>query len=153
MTVDVEERMTTEVFSAEPHIFGLGETLTATLDVEDVTVVLFGPQLTLEAISQTDLRVDLDLLGLLTGTYEIEPTVTVPIERVEIRERQPAVVTVMITSSITSSITATVTPTDGTSGAILNKTVQSTSSPLVSVPTLSPVIAPRAASTKLCVVF
>lgn len=149
MTIDVEERVTTEIFSAKPQLSGLGDMLTATLDINQVRVVLAGPQLALEAISQTDLRVDLDLFGLVTGTHKIEPIVTVPIERVEIRERLPAFVTVIITSSITETIT----PTDDATGAILNKTVQSTNSPLISVPTLSLAIAPRAASTKLWAIF
>ncbi|MGB1250027.1 MAG: CdaR family protein [Candidatus Promineifilaceae bacterium] len=156
MTVSVEERMTTEIFSAEPNVSGLGDTLTATLDVETVNVVLFGPQLALESINQSDFRVDLDLFGLTTGTHEVAPSVSVAIESVEIRERQPAVVTVVISPTMTETVTATiktVTETEGTSGNALTITVANANSTLVSVPMPPAAIAPIVASTKLRFAF
>ena len=136
MTVDVEERMTTEIFAAKPHISGLGDMLTATIDVDTVSVVLFGPQLALEAINESDLRVDLDLFDKVTGTHAVEPIVSVPIERVEIRERQPAFVTVIISSTVTDTLTDTLTTTEEATGPIILTTVADTAPWFISRSTL-----------------
>lgn len=104
--VEVERIMTTELFEPPPNVIGLGENLTATLVNTATSVVLFGPLEALETLRADDVRVDLDLFGLLTGTHAVEPNVSVPIQGVEVRSVQPSALSVVISSTLTQTITS-----------------------------------------------
>ncbi len=110
--IEIEPILTSSVISKQPEIRALGEGLTATLDVDEVRVFLFGPLDKLDSLVDDDVRVTLDLFGLVTGTHRLEPDADVFVSDVDIRSIQPPQLTVTITDVVTSttSITATATP-------------------------------------------
>ncbi len=116
VTVEIEPILTSDVVAATPELRALGEGLTATLDVEQVRVFLFGPLEAVDSLEDSDVRVTLDLLGLDVGTHPVEPIVTVSVSDLEVRSIQPEVVTVFITRvlTLTNGLTNTLAPT-GTS--------------------------------------
>ena len=96
VTVEVEPILTTALEERSVEVRALAEGLTATLSVDTVRVFLFGPSDTLDSLEQEDVRVTLDLLNLGVGEHNLEPTVAVSVNDVEIRSVQPAVITVQI---------------------------------------------------------
>ncbi|MFW6097803.1 MAG: YbbR-like domain-containing protein [Chloroflexota bacterium] len=110
--IEIEPILTSSVISQEPEIRALGDGLTATLDVDEVRVFLFGPLDKLDSLVEDDVRVTLDLLNLDIGTHSLEPDADVFVSDVEVRSIQPPQVTVEITEAvtITDEITATATP-------------------------------------------
>jgi YbbR domain-containing protein len=97
--VEIEPILTSDVVRQEPEIRNLGEGLTATLDVEQVVVFVAGPFDKLEALTDDDVRVTLDLFGLVTGTHQVEPEASVLVSDVAVRSIQPTAVTVVITTT------------------------------------------------------
>jgi YbbR domain-containing protein len=61
-----------------PTLQGLGPGLTSTVAPETIELILSGPLPVLEALEDGDVRVVLDLFGLGSGTYPIEPQIVVP---------------------------------------------------------------------------
>ncbi len=55
---------------------GLGEGYSLAFAPEDVTVLVTGPQLMIEALEREDVRVRVDLNGLIEGVYRIRPDVS-----------------------------------------------------------------------------
>lgn len=98
--VDIEPILTTDVVTAIPRIVGLRQTYTATLNIETVAVVLFGPLEALNALMPEDVRVDIDVFGYGPGEHQIEPTVDVSMQLIEVREIRPSLVTVVITTTL-----------------------------------------------------
>lgn len=97
--VEIEPILTSDVVRKEPEIRNLGEGLTATLDVQQVVVFIAGPFDKLEALTDEDVRVTLDLFGLVTGTHKVEPEAVVLVSDVAVRSIQPTEVTVVISST------------------------------------------------------
>ncbi|MEJ2747723.1 MAG: hypothetical protein P8183_07405, partial [Anaerolineae bacterium] len=83
-------------------------------DPQSVHVVLYGPLPALDALPDEEVRVTVDLFGLITGTYSIAPDVSFPDRGIELRSIQPSQVTVEITAPLT--ITNELTSTLATSG-------------------------------------
>ena len=85
--------------------------LTAVVTPEEVRVVVFGPLPALDSLAEDEVRVTVDAFGLLTGTYNLEPVVSLPDRGIELRSVQPQLVTVIITAAVTDTLTQTVRPT------------------------------------------
>ena len=105
----------TAVVQRTPEIRALGEGLTAEIEVDQITITLFGPIPVLDSIQESDVTVTLDLLDVPTGTHSIEPIVNVLAGDLEVRSYQPEFVTVFITNTVsltpTTPLSPTVTPT------------------------------------------
>ena len=110
VTIEIEPILTTSTFIRVPERRGLRSGFMATIEPTQVRVVLFGPLPALDTLAESDVRVILDLFGLETGTYSIEPDVIVPDRGIEIRSIQPAAVSVTIA---VEEAGATPTPTGG----------------------------------------
>jgi len=110
VTVEVAPIQTSSVVQRTVEVRALDEGLQATVEPPEVRVFMFGPLPVLESLALDDVRVTVDVLGLLTGTHVLEPLVTVSASEVEVRSTQPAQVTVVITGVITT--TETLTPTE-----------------------------------------
>jgi YbbR domain-containing protein len=96
VNIEVEPILTTSTFNRVPTLRGLAQAYDATFEPAQVRVILFGPLPALDALTENDIRVTLNLLGLETGVYSVEPDVDVPDQDIEIRLVQPATVTVTI---------------------------------------------------------
>lgn len=96
VSFEIEPIYGTTVIRRIPELRALGEGLTAVVEPEQVAVTLFGPLPLLDSIVDDDVTITLDLLNLITGTYAIEPLVTVLASGVEVRSYQPEFVTVVI---------------------------------------------------------
>lgn len=94
--IEIEPILTTSTYNRVPDLRGLRPGYQAEVEPGQVRVVLFGPLPVLDALSEGDVRVTLDLFGLDEGTYSIVPDVDVPDRGIEIRSVQPAAVTVTI---------------------------------------------------------
>lgn len=110
--IEIEPILTSSVISKRPEIRALADGLTVTLDVDEVRVFLFGPLDKLDSLVDDDVRVTLDLFGLVTGTHRLEPDADVFVSDVEVRSIQPPQLTVNITDvvTVTNGITPTATP-------------------------------------------
>ncbi|MEI2608900.1 MAG: CdaR family protein [Candidatus Promineifilaceae bacterium] len=104
VVIEIEPILTSSVVPIMPEIRALGPGLTATLSVDTVRVILYGPLPVLDSLTPTDVRVTLDLLGLESGTHNITPNVVVTATGLEVRSTQPAFVTVVITDAITTTL-------------------------------------------------
>lgn len=96
VNIEIEPILTTSTYNRVPDLRGLRAGYQAEIEPGQVRVVLFGPLPVLDALSENDVRVTLDLFGLTEGTYSIVPDVDVPDRGIEIRSVQPAAVTVTI---------------------------------------------------------
>lgn len=63
------------------EIIGLGDGYTAAITPNEVTLLITGPQPTLDALRQQDLRAILDLNGLAAGTYQLSPEPSLALEQ------------------------------------------------------------------------
>lgn len=103
VTVEIEPILSSGLVQRPVEIRALGEALTATIDPEEVRVFLFGPLPIIDSLSEEDVRVTIDLLGLEAGDYVLEPFVSVAASDLEVRSTQPAVITVIISDVVTST--------------------------------------------------
>lgn len=110
VNIEIEPILTTSSYNRVPEPRGLRAGYEATVEPQQVRVVLFGPLPMLDALSENDVRVILDLFGLTAGTYSIVPDVDIPDRGIEIRSVQPAAVTVTISQTVTSTASAVETP-------------------------------------------
>lgn len=99
--IEIQPILTTDTYNRVPELQGLGNDLAATIEPDDVRVFLFGPLPVLDALSGEEVRVTIDLFGLVTGTYSLEPEVDVPDRGIEVRSVEPPLVTVEITRALT----------------------------------------------------
>lgn len=115
--VEIEPFLTTRPYNRGVQLLGLAEDLVATVDPENVRVVLFGPLPILETLLDEEVRLTLDLFDLDIGLYSLEPKVDFPERGLELRSVQPSLVTVSITRpvTITEEITGTLPVTDTSS--------------------------------------
>jgi YbbR domain-containing protein len=102
---------------------GLAPGLVADMKPLVVNVILSGPVPDLNTLSQTDVRVVLDLTGLAVGTYQLTPQVKIIPERVQLSSILPSSISVVI--SIAPTPTPTVTP-NGTTTPSLTPIVTAT---------------------------
>lgn len=78
---------------------GLASNLTARILPEKVNVILSGPMPVLEKLFVNDVRVLVNLTGILPGVYTIEPVVSLNIPGLTIESISPATFEISITSS------------------------------------------------------
>lgn len=116
VVIEIEPILTSSVVPVMPEIRALGPGLTATVTIDTVRVIIYGPLPVLDSLEEDDVRVTLDLLGLDVGTHNIMPNVVVSASGLEVRSTQPAFVTVVITDVVTptlpieNEVTDTITP-------------------------------------------
>lgn len=103
VTIEIEPILTSAVVSRLPELRALGEGLTATIDVDEVRVFLYGPLETIDSLAEEDVRVTLDLVGRDVGSHLIRPTVAISAEELELRSIQPTMITVVITDLLTTT--------------------------------------------------
>jgi YbbR domain-containing protein len=120
--IDIEPLFTTDTYNPKVFIQGLDEDLEAAVDPDTVRVVLSGPLPALETLLDEEVSVTIDLFGLVTGTYSLEPTVSFPDRGIELRSIQPSQVTVEITRplTITNELTGTL-PITGTTASTITR--------------------------------
>ncbi len=121
VVIEVEPILTSSVVPVMPEIRALGPGLTATLNIDTVRVIVYGPLPVLDSLQEDDVRVTLDLLGLEEGTHNVAPNVAVTATSLEVRSTQPAFVTVVITRAITPTL-----PTDS---SLINTIPQASAMP------------------------
>lgn len=102
VNIEIEPILTTSSYNRVPEPRGLRSGYEAIIEPEQVRVVLFGPLPVLDALSEDDVRVILDLFGLEPGRYSIVPDVDIPDRGIEIRSVQPSAVTVTISEAVTN---------------------------------------------------
>lgn len=105
VNIEIEPILTTSTFIRIPEARGMRSGYEAEVVPQQVRVVLFGPLPVLDALTESDVRVILDLFNLSPGTYSIVPDVDVPDREIEIRSVQPSAVTVTISPTITNTQT------------------------------------------------
>lgn len=122
VTIDIEPILTTDIKERDVEILGLSSDMVAATDPEQVRVVLFGPLAALDSLVDDDVRVTVDVFGLISGTHSLEPVVDIPERGVEVRSIRPGSVSVTLTSTLTSTegITPTL-PITQTHRGLLNK--------------------------------
>jgi YbbR domain-containing protein len=102
--VSVEAVQSSLTVVVTPTIQGLGPGLTSTVVPETVELILSGPLPVLEALEGDDVRVVLDLFGLRSGIYPVEPAIVVP-EVVTAQSILPATLQVEISVAPTPTST------------------------------------------------
>lgn len=68
----------TRTFSMNLTVLGLSEGLTAEFSSDTVEVVVSGPQNVLDAVTQGDITVEIDLAGLEAGEHKLTPEIGLP---------------------------------------------------------------------------
>ena len=90
------------------NILGLSEGLAAQASPQTVDVIISGPLPTLDALTQQDIIVSVDVTGLALGTYQLAPKVEVLVGNVLVESILPSTIEVVI--SIPATPTATPRP-------------------------------------------
>jgi YbbR domain-containing protein len=85
------------------EMVGLAEGLNAHLSPQTVDVILSGPLPVLDSLLSSDVNIQLDLTGLVAGTYQLTPTVTFAKSGVIVESILPGTVEVIITSAATAT--------------------------------------------------
>lgn len=89
-----------------PFVQGVDDDMRITVSLEEVEVIVSGPLPRLELLGPEEVRVVLDLTGLLPGSHVVEPIVVVPEGIVE-QGVIPEAIEVLIESLITPTVTPT----------------------------------------------
>lgn len=82
------------------EVIGLGRNLTATISPDTVDVILTGPLPVLEALNPNDVRVVVDLTGLIAGAYQLTPRIEILLEDIRTESINPATVEVTLSFGI-----------------------------------------------------
>jgi YbbR domain-containing protein len=114
VTIEIEPILSTDTREREVEILGLREGMEASLEPEQVRVVLFGPLPVLDTLVADDVRVTVDVFDLISGTHRIQPGVDIPERGIEVRSIRPETIRV----TITQTLTRTITNTDGLTGTL-----------------------------------
>ena len=107
--IEIEPILTTDTRLRPVEILGSSAEITSTIQPENVRVVLFGPLPVLDTLLDEDVRVTVDLFGLDSGVYALEPRVDLPDRGIEVRSISPNVITVNISRTITNTAGLTTT--------------------------------------------
>ena len=120
VTIEVEPILSTDTHERNVELLGLREDMQASIDPEQVRVVLFGPLPALDSLVADDVRVTVDLFELISGTHRIQPVVDLPERGIEVRSIRPETISVTISRTITPTdeITSTL-PVTETNNALL----------------------------------
>jgi YbbR domain-containing protein len=92
------------------EVIGLSEGLAATVSPERVDIILSGPLPLLDGLLPNDVRVTVDLAGLVPGVYQMTPNVELQVAQLRVDSILPDVVEVEITIAPTPTVTPTATP-------------------------------------------
>lgn len=84
---------------------GLGPLLSAHIGPEAVDVILSGPLPILDALSAQDVRVIVDVTGLVAGTYQLTPEIEILVGGLQVESILPATVEVILSPSGTPTST------------------------------------------------
>ena len=95
VTVGISPIESSATVSRRPVVIGLSELLTATVSLDRVDVLVSGALPKLDALGPADVRVTLDLTGLLPGSHVILPIVVTP-EGILVEDVIPQAVEVVI---------------------------------------------------------
>lgn len=109
VTVGVAPLESSLTVTRHPVVQGVGDDMRITVSLEEVQVIVSGPLPRLELLGPEEVRVLLDLTGLLPGSHLVEPTVVVPEGIVE-QGVIPEAIEVLIESLITPTATTTPEP-------------------------------------------
>ena len=109
VTVGVAPLESSLTVTRHPVVQGAGDDMRITVSLEEVEVIVSGPLPRLELLGPEEVRVLLDLTGLLPGSHLVEPAVVVPEGIVE-QGVIPEAIEVLIESLITPTATATPEP-------------------------------------------
>ena len=109
VTVGVAPLESSLTVKRQPVVQGAGDDMLITVSLEEVEVIVSGPLPRLELLRPEEVRVLLDLTGLLPGSHLVEPTVVVPEGIVE-QGVIPEAIEVLIESLITPTATWTPEP-------------------------------------------
>ena len=104
VTVDVAPLESSLTVTRHPVVQGARDDMRTTVSLEEVEVIVSGPLPRLELLSPEDVRVVLDVTGLLPGSHVVQPTVIVPEGIVE-EGVIPEAIEVLIESLITPTPT------------------------------------------------
>ena len=78
VTVSVAPLESSLTVTRQPVVQGAGDDMRITVSLEEVEVIVSGPLPRLELLGPEEVRVLLDLTGLLPGSHLVQPTVVVP---------------------------------------------------------------------------
>ena len=109
VTVSVAPLESSLTVTRKPVVQGAGDDMRITVSLEEVEVIVSGPLPRLELLGPEEVRVLLDLTGLLPGSHLVQPTVVVPEGIVE-EGVIPEAIEVLIESLITPTATSTPVP-------------------------------------------
>ena len=109
VTVGVAPLESSLTVTRHPVVQGAGDNMRITVSLEEVEVIVSGPLPRLELLGPEEVRVLLDLTGLLPGSHLVEPTVVVPEGIVE-QGVIPEAIEVLIESLITPTAASTPEP-------------------------------------------
>lgn len=109
VTVGVAPLESSLTVKRHPVVQGAGEDMRITVSLDEVEVIVSGPLPRLELLGPEEVRVLLDLTGLLPGSHLVQPTVVVPEGIVE-EDVIPEAIEVLIESLITPTATETPEP-------------------------------------------
>jgi YbbR domain-containing protein len=84
--------------SQQVTVVGVGEGLNASVNPDEITIEVVGPEDALVALDSSTLQVVVDAIGLAPGTYSVQPSVIMP-PRVQWVTTFPAEVTLTITEA------------------------------------------------------
>ncbi len=109
VTVGVAPLESSLTVTRHPVVQGAGDDMRITVSLEEVEVIVSGPLPRLELLGPEEVRVLLDLTGLLPGSHLVQPTVVVPEGIVE-EGVIPEAIEVLIESLVTPTPTETPVP-------------------------------------------
>ena len=109
VTVGVAPLESSLKVTRRPVVQGAGDDMRITVSLEEVEVIVSGPLPRLELLGPEEVRVLLDLTGLLPGSHLVQPTVVVP-EGIVKEGVIPEAIEVLIESLITPTATSTPVP-------------------------------------------
>ncbi len=109
VTVGVAPLESSLTVTRQPVVQGAGDDMRITVSLEEVQVIVSGPLPRLELLGPEEVRVLLDLTGLLPGSHLVEPTVVVPEGIVE-QGVIPEAIEVLIESLVTPTVASTPEP-------------------------------------------
>jgi YbbR domain-containing protein len=104
VSFQIEPFDSTKIYNRPIELLGLDPTYTAAPAPEQVRVILFGPSPVLEALTDAEVRITVDLFDLEPGVYALEPVVDIPDRGLEVRSIQPSTISVEITQTLTATL-------------------------------------------------
>ena len=147
VTVGVAPLESSLTVTRKPVVQGAGDNMRITVSLEEVEVIVSGPLPRLELLGPEEVRVLLDLTGLLPGSHLVEPTVVVPEGIVE-QGVIPEAIEVLIESLITPTATSTPEPTEPPATPVPEPAEPATETPPSAVETVQPSPVPAPAQTE-----